>query len=69
MPFKNTQKQREYMKKYRTPYMREYRRFKKQQMDQLKKAIEEELSERGSIAQEIIDKNIEGAIKCAEAVR
>ena len=38
-------------------------------MKSLKKAIEEELGERGSISKEIIDKNIEGAIKCAEAVK
>lgn len=34
----------------------------------LKKAIEEELSERGTIGKDIIEKNIQGALKCAEAV-
>ncbi len=38
-------------------------------MKSLKKAIEEELGERGTISKEIIDKNIEGAMKCAEAVK
>lgn len=39
MPYKDKQKQAEYLKRYRTPYMREYQRFKLQQKRELEKAI------------------------------
>jgi hypothetical protein len=38
MPYKSKKKQAEYLRKYRTPYMREYRKTKKEQMDSLRKA-------------------------------
>jgi hypothetical protein len=40
MPYKNRSKQQEYMKKYRTPYMRAYRKrrisFDEEKLEQLK---------------------------------
>jgi len=38
-------------------------------MGSLKKAIREELSERGTISEDIIKKNIQGAVKCAGEVK
>jgi len=39
MPYKDKHKQAEYLKRYRTPYMREYQRFRLQQKRELEKAV------------------------------
>lgn len=39
MPYKDKKKQAEYLKRYRTPYMREYMRFKREQQRRLEEAI------------------------------
>jgi len=39
MPYKDKQKQRDFMKKYRTPYMTQYRKFKTDQQKKLEEAI------------------------------
>lgn len=39
MPYKDKQKQREFMKQYRTPYMVEYRKFRSDKQKKLEEAI------------------------------
>jgi hypothetical protein len=39
VPYKDKKKQAEYLRKYRTPYMKEYRQFKSEQQRKLQEAI------------------------------
>jgi exonuclease III len=39
MPYKDKQKQKEFMRKYRTPYMARYRKFKTDKQKNLEEAI------------------------------
>lgn len=53
MPYKYKQKRQEYMKNYRTPYMREYRHFKKEQMEEVLKVLQEGKAE---LAKQILER-------------
>ena len=52
MPYKYKKKRQEYMRRYRTPYMRKYRQFKKWQLEEARKALE---SGKVELAKKILD--------------